>query len=101
MTDDGASASALTSREPEDDSGAETNGFAIAAMFFSIVWLFGIGSLVGIVLGYRGMNEIRDSAGEQGGRTLAVAAIWIGIAGLASTGLMVYFGIYAAGGGDG
>lgn len=101
VTEDDDSSGIGAARAREDDSGAETNGFAIASIFFSIVWLFGLGSILGMFLGYRAIGEIRDSAGEQGGRTLAVAAIWIGVAGLGSTALMVYFGIYAAGDGNG
>jgi hypothetical protein len=74
----------------------ETNGHAIASLFLSIIWLFGIGSIVAIVLAFRALREIRESNGEQGGRVLALAGIGIGIAGLGSTALMLYFGIYAA-----
>ena len=82
----------------EDESGAETNGHAIASMFLSIVWIFGIGSILGIFLGCRGLREIRESGGAQGGRAFALAGVWIGVVGLGSLALMIYFGVYAAGG---
>lgn len=76
--------------------GADTNDLAIASLFLSIVWLFGIGSVLGMVLARRSLREIRDSGGTQGGRVLAIAGFWIGIAGLGSLALVVYFGIYSA-----
>ena len=82
---------------PPDEEGAETNGYAIASMFLSIVWIFGIGSILGMVFGYRALREIRESHGRQGGRAFALAGLWIGVAGLGSLALMIYFGVYAAG----
>ena len=94
MTED---ASPGLSPAEEGESGADTNGYAIASMFLSIVWIFGVGSILGIVLGYRGLREIRESRGEQGGRAFALAGLWIGVLGLGSLALMIYFGVYAAG----
>lgn len=74
----------------------ETNGHAIASLFLSIIWIFGVGSVLGIALAVRGLREIRESDGKQGGHVLALAGIWIGIAGLGSLALMLYFGVYAA-----
>lgn len=88
--------SASRASAASDEEGAETNGYAIAAMFLSIVWIFGVGSVLGIFLGYRGLREIRESQGRQGGRAFALAGLWIGLAGLGSLGLMIYFGVYAA-----
>jgi hypothetical protein len=81
---------------PGDEESAETNGLAIASLFLSIVWLFGVGSIAGIVLGYMGMGQIRDSGGRQGGRAIAVAGIVVGIVGLASLAVLVAFIVSSA-----
>ena len=84
-------AAAPTNGAPAGEEGAETNGFAIASMFLGIIWLFGIGSIVAIILGYAGMKQIDASGGHQSGRAIAIAGIVIGIVGLASMGILVGF----------
>jgi uncharacterized protein DUF4190 len=81
---------------PGDEESAETNGLAIASLFLSILWLFGIGSIVGIVLGCVGMGQIRDSGGRQGGRAIAVAGVVVGIIGLASLAVLIAFVVSSA-----
>ena len=81
---------------PGDEESAETNGLAIASLFLSILWLFGIGSIVGIVLGYLGMGQIRDSGGRQGGRAIAIAGVVVGIIGLASLAVLIAFVVSSA-----
>jgi len=76
---------------PAGEEGAETNGLAIASLFLGIIWLFGLGSLVAIVLGYAGMKQIDASAGHQSGRAIAIAGIVIGVVGLASMGILIAF----------
>jgi hypothetical protein len=68
----------------------ETSGYAIASLFIAIVWIFGLGSIVAIFLGRRALREI-DESGDMGGRGIAIAGIVIGLAGLASAGLLVAF----------
>ncbi|HEY5384520.1 MAG TPA: DUF4190 domain-containing protein, partial [Acidimicrobiales bacterium] len=55
-----------------------TNGSAIASLVLSILGLFGIGSLLGIIFGYRARREIRAAGGYQSGDGLALAGIIIG-----------------------
>jgi hypothetical protein len=76
---------------PGGEEGAETNGFAIASLFLGIIWLFGLGSVLAIVLGYAGMKQIQASGGHQSGRAIAIAGIVIGVIGLASLGILVGF----------
>ena len=76
---------------PGGEEAGETNGFAIASLFVGIIWLFGLGSVVAIILGYVGMKQIEASAGRQGGRPIAIAGIVIGIVGLASLGILIGF----------
>jgi hypothetical protein len=64
---------------------ASTNGKAIASLVLGILWLCSIGSILALVFGYQGKNEIDASGGAQGGRGLAVAGIvlgWIGVGAL-------------------
>ena len=60
------------------------------------MWLFGVGSIIGIVLGYVGMGQIRDSGGRQGGRAIALAGVVVGIVGLASLAVLIAFVVSSA-----
>jgi len=51
---------------------------------------------MGIVLGYMGMTQIRDSGGRQGGRAIAVTGVVVGIVGLASLAVLVAFVLFSA-----
>ena len=73
------------------EEAAPTNGLAIASLFLGIIWLFGIGSLLAIVLGYAGMRQIRASNGRQSGFAIALAGLIVGIVGLASLGVLLGF----------
>jgi Domain of unknown function (DUF4190) len=60
-----------------------TNGFAIASLVLGIFWLYGIGSILALVFGYKAKGEVDRSGGRQTGRGLAIAGIvlgWIGVA---------------------
>ncbi len=80
--------------EPQDEG--ETNGLAIASLVIGIFWIFGLGSIAALVLGWRSLRQIRDSAGAQGGRTIAIAGIAVALAGLAGTALLIGFVISAS-----
>jgi hypothetical protein len=62
-----------------------TNGLAIASLVLSLVGLFFIGSILGIVFGFVARSQIRQSNGMQKGNGLALAGIIIGFATLAIT----------------
>lgn len=60
----------------------ETNGFAIASLVLGILWLWWIGSILALVFGYIGKQQIDRSDGMQSGRGLAIAGIalgWVGV----------------------
>jgi hypothetical protein len=76
---------------PGGEEAGETNGFAIASLFLGIIWLFGLGSVAAIALGYAGMKQIEASGGHQSGRPIAIAGIVIGVVGLASLGVLIAF----------
>lgn len=49
-----------------------TNGMAVASLVLSLLWIFWIGSLVGLVLGIAALDQI-DKDPTQTGRGLAIA----------------------------
>ena len=83
--------SAQAPDQPESDEGRQTSELAIASLSLSIVWLFGLGALAGIYLGWRSLREIRESDDRIGGRGIAIAGIVVGLVGLLSLGLVIAF----------
>jgi Domain of unknown function (DUF4190) len=61
----------------------------------SILGFFGIGSLLGIIFGYKARREIRESRGYQSGDGLALAGIIIGFVTLVLFALLLAFWIAA------
>lgn len=58
------------------------NGFAIASLVLGILWVYWIGSILALIFGIVGKNQIDKSNGMQSGRGMAVAGIvlgWVGI----------------------
>ena len=49
-----------------------TNGMAVASLVLSLLWIFWVGSLVGLVLGIAALDQI-DKDPTQTGRGLAIA----------------------------
>jgi hypothetical protein len=66
-----------------------TSGVAITSLVLSIVWIGGLGSIVGVILGFLARRDIRRSNGAKGGSGFALAGIIIGFAGLLGLGLWV------------
>ena len=70
----------------------KTNGFAIAALVLGIVWMYGIGSILALIFGYKAKGEIDRSGGQQTGRGMAIAGIvlgWVGVGGAILTILLI------------
>lgn len=57
-----------------------TSGEAIAALVASILWIFGIGSVLAVIIGHNSLSQIR--AGERHGRGLATSALVLGYIGI-------------------
>lgn len=58
-----------------------TNGFAVAALVCSLAGLLcGVGAILGIIFGFIGRSQIRQSGGVQKGDGMALAGIIIGFA---------------------
>ena len=83
-----ASRSFAPSPHPPVAGVRRTNGMAVASLVLGIVWIYGIGSILALVFGYVGRNQIDQSGGVEAGRGLATAGIvlgWIGV------GLLLYW----------
>jgi len=76
------------SQVPVYQTGTTTPG--LVGFILSLLWLGGIGSIIGICLGISGRREVDRSGGLVGGRGLATAAMWIGWAGLVVPVLLLF-----------
>lgn len=68
------------------------SGRAIASLVLGILWLWWIGSILALILGYSAREEIRTSQSPMGGGGMATAGIvlgWIGVA----TGCLMIMGL--------
>lgn len=74
----------MTTITPEPQQLAQpsqgTNGFAVASFVLSILWLYGLGSLLAVVFGVIAQRQTGRS-GQSGGN-LAIAGLVLGILGL-------------------
>ena len=71
-----------------------TSGLAIASMVLGILWIYWIGSIVALVLGYLALREIRQNSPRFEGKGMAIAGIVLGWVGMATLFLAVVMGIY-------
>lgn len=62
-------------------------GFAVAALVLSFVWLYGLGSLLAVI--FANIQFSRDAAAGRKRNGMAVAGLVLGIIGLAITGSIV------------
>lgn len=67
---------------------------ALASVVLAVVWLFGLGSVAAIALGYAVKRRIDAGEAPPRDRTLALAGIGLGLAGLAIA--VVFFATQAA-----
>ena len=70
-------------RPPYGSAGesGEVNRLAIASLVLGLLWLYGLGTVAALVLGYSARRQIRETG--QRGEGLAVAGIvfgWLGVA---------------------
>ena len=62
-----------------------TSALAIASLILSILWFFGLGSVLAVIFALVALSKINASQGAQDGRGLAFAGLIIGICGLIGT----------------
>ena len=71
---------------------SKTSGKAIASLVLSLLWLYGIGSILAIIFGHIARSEIKNSNGRLTGGGIALAGLILGY--LLS--VVVFVGILAA-----
>jgi hypothetical protein len=71
-----------------------TSGLAIASMVLGILWIYWIGSIVALVLGYLSLREIRQSPQRIEGKGMAIAGIVLGWIGVTTLLLAIAMGVY-------
>jgi uncharacterized membrane protein len=73
--------------------GRRTNGLAVASFVCSAVgivpFFFGVTCVVGIVLGFVALSQVKKTGGAQEGRGLALAGVIVGFALIAIFALLV------------
>lgn len=79
-----------TSTVNADD--VKISGKAIASLVLSLLWIYGVGSILAIIFGHIARSEIKNSNGRLKGDGIALAGLIIGY--LFS--VVVFFGILAA-----
>jgi hypothetical protein len=81
-------------------AGRQTNGLAVASLVCSVAgivpFFFGVSCVVGIVLGFVALSQIKKTAGGQQGRGLAIAGIVVGFALIAIFALIVTLAVTTA-----
>lgn len=72
-----------------------TNPMAVASLLLSVFGFFlcGVGTLVGPILGFVALNQIKNSGGYQTGRGLAIAGIVVGLAMLVGFVMIMLIGV--------
>ena len=73
-----------------------TNGYAIASLVLGIVCLYGVGSILALIFGYKARREIDESRGLQTGRGMATAGVVLGWVGLGLVCLLIIVFMVAA-----
>lgn len=82
----------------------QTSGLAIASLVLGIVWIYWIGSILALILGYVAKKEIRRDPTRLSGNGIATAGIvlgWIGVATLVIMIIAALFAAYYGSGGSG
>jgi hypothetical protein len=60
----------------------QANRLAITSLVFSILWIFGVGSILAIITGHIARHQVRKSDGTETGKHLAFFALLIAYVGL-------------------
>jgi hypothetical protein len=67
------------------------NGLAIASLVASLLWVFWLGSLAGVVMGHMALGQIARSRGAQTGRAAALIGTALGYFGLTTLLAIILF----------
>lgn len=80
--------------QPQPPPSRGVNGMAIASMICSVMWMYGVGSVLAIIFGSIARRQIRER-GESGG-AMATAGLIIGVLGLIGAVLVISLVIIGA-----
>ena len=69
--------------QPSESLNIRTNGLAVTSMICALLWVWWLGSLVGLVFGYVAKHQIARSGGSEVGGGMATAGIVLGWLGMA------------------
>ncbi len=67
------------------------SGMAVASLILGILWIYWIGSLLALALGYLAKKEIERDPGKLAGRELATGGIVLGWVGVGTLILLIVF----------
>ncbi|MGQ0481504.1 MAG: DUF4190 domain-containing protein [Pseudonocardia sp.] len=73
--------------------GRPTNGLAVASLVLGIIWVYWLGSIAALILGYLARRQIRERG--ESGDGLAVAGIVLGWIGVGV--LLIVLGLFVVG----
>ncbi len=62
-----------------------TSGFAIASLVLAVLWIGGLGSLLGLIFGIVALSRISKEQGRLGGKGIAIAGTVVGALGILVT----------------
>jgi len=65
------------------------NGFAVASLELGIIWVYWVGSILGIIFGHISLRQIKASEGAQTGSGMAIAGLVLGYVGLTTLFLVI------------
>jgi hypothetical protein len=68
---------------------------AIASLVMGLLWMYWIGSILAICLGYAARREIRNNAGRIEGQGMATAGIVLGWIGIGMLALVIALFLYS------
>jgi Domain of unknown function (DUF4190) len=69
-------------QRPDASPMLETNTLAVVSFVVSLFWLFGLASIVAVVLGALALSQIERTGGRQYGKGLAMLGIALGVIGV-------------------
>ena len=66
-----------------------TSGMAIASLVLAVLWIGGLGSLLGLIFGIIALNKISKAQGRLGGKGISIAGTVIGALGVLATAALI------------
>jgi hypothetical protein len=71
-----------------------TDGLAIASLVCGLFWIFGLGSVAAVILGYIALRQIRREPLRLKGKGMAITGISLGWLGILALAVLISLGIH-------